>query len=926
MKANSIFLKTATAILIGSVLLVGLFISATSSLILRPASAAKRGGDDHEQVHKIGAAPYDEGYVISQQEGRITCRRATPEEARAIGRRDPDERLRVITPVTSDLRQQTGLKITLRGTTQLDNFPAAKEAFLRAAARWEAIIQTPISIVVDVDFGTTRFGEPFDQDTIGATGGQILSSNTIYPAVRTALITRASNAQEAALYAALPNSTVPTDIGSTAAMSAPSALFRALGFINAVADPQGEQQQFGPPPSIGFNSAFSFDFDPSDGIGPNKIDFESTALHEIGHLLGFTSNVGLKEVEPTTEVRVSVWDLFRFRPGVNLQNFGSAQRILSSGGDQIYFDNGGDLALSTGRPNGEGGDGNQAPHWKDDGLSGQYLGLMDPSIRPGQHDPTTENDLRALDVIGYQLRRSATQLTEELKIDDGVVEGGIRADGLMVVNRLTPPRYPATLQSIRIQFRTFQGLPDPTGKTISLVYFTDPNGSGQPPTGAQITKIPATVPGTSASSFFDFPITGGPTINSGDFYVGFAAPTPNDGVGFPIDFNSVANNRSFASLNDGAQFTLINPTPGNTSANAMIRANIGLSGSSLPVITVTPTVDFGVVPANTVVSRALAIRNTGSAILNVTGVSGAGANFGVVATTRSFVVPPGGQETIVVRFNATTAGLQTGSLSITSNDPAKATVSVQLRGTVGSNTLALTSVSAASFSGAALSSEAIVAGFGTNLATRTEAASSLPLPFSLADTTVRVRDSAGFQRDAPLFFASSGQVNYLIPAGTENGTASVTIISGNGSVSVGSVNIASVAPGLFSANANGQGVAAAVALRVRANGAQSFESISQFDSAQGRFVSTPIDLGPDGEQVFLILFGTGLRFRSSLSAVSLKIGGADSEVSFAGPQGGFAGLDQVNARIPRSLIGRGEVDLVLMVDGKTANTVRVNIK
>lgn len=753
MKANSILLKSAAGIVFGAVLLGSLFADATSSLLFRSASAAKTDDDDHGQTHKIGAASYDEGYVISQQQGQITCRNATPEEAMAMAQRDPDEQLQVITPVISDLEQQTGLKITLRGTAQLDGFPAAREAFIRAAARWEAMIQTPITIIVDVDYGPTRFGEPFGQNTIAATRGQILGSNTIYPAVRAALIARASNAQETSLYTALPDATVPTDIGSTAAMSAPSALLRALGFINAVADPQAEQQ-FGSPPSIGFNSVSGFDFDPSDGIGPNKIDFEATAIHEIGHLLGFTSNVGLKEIAPDEELRATVWDLFRFRPGVNLPAFSTAQRILSSGGNQIFFDGGGELLLSTGRPDGEGGDGNQAAHWKADELTGQYIGLMDPSIGPGDHDPLTEKDLRALDVMGYQLR----------------------------------------------------------------------------------------------------------------------------------------------------------------------------SGAGLPVIAVAPTVDFGVVPLNTTVNRLLAIRNIGPAILNITGVSNPGANFGVLATTRSFAVAPGGQETVVVRFNATTAGNQTGSLSITSNDPARATVPVQLRGTVGGATLALANASAASFSGTALSSEAIVAGFGGNLATQIEGASSLPLPFSLAGTTARIRDSAGFQRDAPLFYVSPGQVNYLIPAGTENGAASVTIISGNGAVSAGSVNIVSVAPGLFSANANGQGVPAAVAFRIRANGSQSFEPISRFDSAQNRFLPAPIDLGPDGEQIFLILFGTGLRFRSNLSAVSLKIGGANSEVSFAGPQGGFAGLDQINGRIPRSLIGHGEVDLVLMVDGRTANTVRVNIK
>jgi len=40
----------------------------------------------------------------------------------------------------------------------------------------------------------------------------------------------------------------------------------------------------------------------------------------------------------------------------------------------------------------------------------------------------------------------------------------------------------------------------------------------------------------------------------------------------------------------------------------------------------------------------------------------------------------------------------------------------------------------------------------------------------------------------------------------------------------------------------------------------------------------------------------------------------------------MVGLDQVNVLIPRSLIGRGEVDVVLTVDGKPANTVRVAIK
>jgi hypothetical protein len=129
---------------------------------------------------------------------------------------------------------------------------------------------------------------------------------------------------------------------------------------------------------------------------------------------------------------------------------------------------------------------------------------------------------------------------------------------------------------------------------------------------------------------------------------------------------------------------------------------------------------------------------------------------------------------------------------------------------------------------------------------------------------------------------------------------------------------------LFTANASGQGVASAVALRIKADGTQSYEPVARFDAQQNRFVAVPIDLGAASDQLYLLLFGTGLRFNSGLTRASCKLGGLDVPVLYAGVQGGFAGLDQVNlGPLPRSLAGRGEVDLVLMVDGQAANTVRV---
>ncbi len=236
------------------------------------------------------------------------------------------------------------------------------------------------------------------------------------------------------------------------------------------------------------------------------------------------------------------------------------------------------------------------------------------------------------------------------------------------------------------------------------------------------------------------------------------------------------------------------------------------------------------------------------------------------------------------------------------------------------------SVSAASFSGTALATESIVAAFGAGLATSTQSAETLPLPTSLAGTTVKVKDSAGSERLAPLFFVAPAQVNYQMPPGTAAGLVNIAITSGNGTVSVGQAQITVVAPGLFAANADGQGVAAAIALRVKADGAQSYEPVSRYDSGQNKFVAVPIDLDPEGDQVFLILFGTGIRFRSSLTGVMATIGGAGAQVLFADAQGGFVGLDQINAHIPRSLIGRSEVDMVLTVDGRVANNVKVNIK
>jgi uncharacterized protein (TIGR03437 family) len=194
----------------------------------------------------------------------------------------------------------------------------------------------------------------------------------------------------------------------------------------------------------------------------------------------------------------------------------------------------------------------------------------------------------------------------------------------------------------------------------------------------------------------------------------------------------------------------------------------------------------------------------------------------------------------------------------------------------------VSTVSAASFiAGGALAPESIGSGFGQGLAAVTEAATTLPLPTTLANVSVAVRDSAGWERPAPLFFVSGGQINYLVPAGTKPGIATVVITNQNRVILTGSFLVEAVAPSLFSANASGKDVAAAIAVRYAADNSQSWDYVFQCGSTPGSCIPKPIDLGSATDRVYLQLYGTGIRGASSLSAVVAKVGGEKVTVEYA---------------------------------------------
>jgi len=206
--------------------------------------------------------------------------------------------------------------------------------------------------------------------------------------------------------------------------------------------------------------------------------------------------------------------------------------------------------------------------------------------------------------------------------------------------------------------------------------------------------------------------------------------------------------------------------------------------------------------------------------------------------------------------------------------------------------------------------------YGTNLGFLTRSTPSVDLPATLGAVSGTITDSAGVSQSLPLIYVSPSQVNFVVPQGTASGAA--TVMFGGAS---GTVQVAPVAPGLFALG--GTSVAAATAERYSLQGVDQ-GPVSVFDCSTGTCKPAPIATDPQAN-VFLTLYGTGIRGETNLTNVTCTVGGINVPVQYAGAQGQYPGFDQVNIQLPGQLRGAGTVNVVLTVDGQKSNAVQIAV-
>ena len=286
------------------------------------------------------------------------------------------------------------------------------EGFTTAGNIWAGYFRDDMTLNVNIDYPSMGY------NILGSTNIETLGY--YYADVRTALQfdrTSADDFLAASNLPAGPNLSFLTNAASTgvlvvdandtannAVLDVPRANAKALGFTyEGIITPNDAALDA----SISFSSDFDWDFDRSDGISSGTYDFVGVAIHEIGHAMGFLSGVdyvdffsapyGYYPLDLDPYRVFTVLDLYRR----GARNGGGLDFAADgTGSDNPYFSlDGGATAIGTFSTGSYNGDGGQASHWKDN----LGLGILDPTFGYGELGIVSALDVRAFDVIGYDL-------------------------------------------------------------------------------------------------------------------------------------------------------------------------------------------------------------------------------------------------------------------------------------------------------------------------------------------------------------------------------------------------------------------------------------------------------------------------------------------------------------------------------------------
>ncbi|MFN2576855.1 MAG: Calx-beta domain-containing protein [Pyrinomonadaceae bacterium] len=186
---------------------------------------------------------------------------------------------------------------------------------------------------------------------------------------------------------------------------------------------------------------------------------------------------------------------------------------------------------------------------------------------------------------------------------------------------------------------------------------------------------------------------------------------------------------------------------------------------------------------------------------------------------------------------------------------------------------------------------------GSNLANTTmqsQVSADGTFPTKLGGTGVSVNGRA-----AQILFVSPAQVNFLVPAESEIGTAEILVTNSENFPARATVITMNAAPGIFTRTGDGIGEGL----------------ILNADSLQ----EGPFD--PTGGNLRLTIFATGAR-KGAQTNIALKGRIVNAEAVIASTA--MAGLDEVHFRVPADLRGTGVVNLSVISDGRESNPVTVN--